>query len=186
MDTNINFAKYLMPEKFIECNHRDIKMAAKQLKGKYDIETVLNTYAFVDSSLKYEKNESVGAVEVLETGVGKCTDFSDLFVALLRANKIPAKTIHGIVVDANSNNPQHQWSEAYLQKQGWVRFDPTFRCPIIKVGKNYEMKIRNTYIETGEGRNDSELKGWPLHYDYTSESYGGQVRMKEFFDVVSK
>ena len=185
-DTNVNFAKYLMPEKFIECNHRDIKMAAKQLKAKNDIETTLNTFAFVDSSVKYKRNESIGAVEVLETGVGKCTDFSDLFVALLRANKIPAKTVQGIVVDSQHDNPLHQWSEVYLQKQGWVRFDPTFRSAIYKVDNHYEMNLKNVYIETGEGRNDSELKGEALHYEYKTDSYGAGVKMKSSYDVVSK
>ena len=185
-DTNVNFAKYLMPEKFIESNNRDIKNAAKQVKGKNDIETVINTFAFVDSSVKYKRNESIGAAEVLESGVGKCTDFSDLFVAMLRANKMPAKTMHGIVVDSRDKNPLHQWSEVYLQKQGWVRFDPTFRSAIYKVDKHYEMNLKNTYIETGEGRNDSELGEHAIIFNYVSNSYEGEVKQKISFDVVSK
>jgi|GEM_PF-1577934 len=185
-DTNVNLAKYLMPEKFIECNNRDIKNAAKQVKGKNDIETVINTFEFVDSSVKYKKNESIGAVEVLESGEGKCTDFSDLFVAMLRANKIPAKTVHGIVVDARDKNPLHQWSEVYLQKQGWVRFDPTFRSAIYKVDNHYEMNLKNTYIETGEGRNDKEMEGHAVTFNYKTDSNGGEVKRKISFEVVSK
>jgi transglutaminase-like putative cysteine protease len=104
---------------------------------------------------------------------------------LLRANKIPAKSVCGIVVDSQSENPLHAWTEVYLRKQGWVRFDPTFRCPITKVENHYEMAIQNRYIDLAEGRNEKELQWHPLHSEYKFDSYGAYVKRKAFFDVHS-
>ena len=184
-DTIVNFSRYLKPEKFIECKDRAIVASSVQLKQRTDIETAIRTYEFVDSSLKYKKKESIGAAEVLESGEGKCTDFSDLFVALLRANRIPAKSVCGIVVDTQDANPLHAWTEVYLRKQGWVRFDPTFRCPVTQIGKNYSMAIQNRYIDLAEGRNEKELQWHPVHFEYKADTNEGSVKLRGGFDAYS-
>lgn len=68
-----------------------------------------------------------GALAVLHTRSGICTDFADLYTAMLRTAHIPARLIDGYV--ANNGGGQggfHQWVEFYLPGSGWVAADPTW------------------------------------------------------------
>jgi len=152
-NSDTSLSRYLIPEPFIESNSSEIIEVAQNLKQKTDIETVMKTYFYVKDHIRYKLKEAIGAKEVLESGVGKCMDFSDLFVALLRANKIPAKSVNGMTVEYG-NTPFHAWPEAYLKKQGWVQFDPTGnQSNIRQEGNNYKMNIKNKYVIFSEGRN---------------------------------
>ena len=169
-DTAIDFQPYLKEERFIETNSKEIIQTAATLKATTDIETVINTYTYVNEHITYKKKKAIGAEAVLETGEGKCTDFSDLFIALLRVNKIPAKVVRGFVVNPNSENPFHQWAEAYLEKQGWVLFDPTTtHISISKEGKDYKLNQKNKYVILSEKRSDAILNsidGGHFYYYY--------------------
>lgn len=174
---------YLVAEPYIETNSEKIIAIAKDLKRKTDIETIIETFNYVKQHISYEVKDAVGAEKVLESGVGKCMDYSDLFVALLRANKIPAKSMFGIVVHEVSSNPLHAWSEAYLKKQGWVRFDATTgHSDITRDGNNYKMRITNKYVTLSEGRNDPELRASLYHYNY-NYAPGGALKVKHDVDI---
>ena len=180
---NQDFKKYLVAEENIETGSEKITSVAKTLRQRTDIETIMKTFDYVTNHIRYEKNDAIGAEKVLALGIGKCMDYSDLFVALLRTNNIPAKSIFGIVVDELGKNPLHAWPEAYLQKQGWVRFDPTTgNSEIIPNGKNYKIRIDNTYITLSEGRNDPELHTSILSY-YVDPIYADKVNIDVSFDI---
>jgi len=181
-----DLSKYLVAEKNIETESPKIIAAATTLKQKTDIETVMKTFDYVTNSIRYEVNAAIGAEKVLETKVGKCMDYSDLFVALLRANKIPAKSMFGMVVDYDGPNPLHAWPEAYLKKQGWIRFDPTTgNSDISTSGKNYVMHISNTYIVLSEGRNDMELHANIFESSYKC-SDECNVKINVSFDIAGQ
>ena len=183
--TEKNLQKYLVAEPNIESESPKIIAVAASLKQKTDIETAIKTFEYVKSTITYERNPPIGAEKVLETGVGKCMDYSDLFVALLRANNIPAKSMFGIVVDYSGDNPLHAWSEVYLKKQGWIRFDATTtHSEITSVGKNYLMKISNKYVFLAEGRNDPELHVHQYHYSYNC-THGTEIKVKLSFDIAA-
>ena len=68
---------------------------------------------------------------------GKCADINSLFVALARAEGIPARDVFGVRVAASKlgykslgkavgdiTGAQHCRSEVYLQQYGWVPMDP--------------------------------------------------------------
>ncbi len=177
-------ANYLVSEPNIEASSEKIIAVAQQLKRKTDIETVVETFEYVKQHISYEKNPAIGAEKVLESGVGKCMDYSDLFVALLRANGIPAKSVFGIVVHEVSANPLHAWSEAYLKQQGWVRFDPTAgHSDIRKDGANYKMRISNKYVTLSEGRNDPEMRASLYRYNYRYAGTAGSVKVKRSIEI---
>ncbi|HAO09416.1 MAG TPA: hypothetical protein DCQ50_21090 [Chryseobacterium sp.] len=183
--TNFNLSRYLEPERFIESESPQIIALAATLKQKTDIETVMKTFEYVKENIHYELKEAIGAEQVLSSHVGKCMDFSDLFVALLRANKIPAKSEFGMDVDSYDSNPLHAWPEAYLKKQGWVRFDPTTgHSSIEHDGKNYIMKIDNKYITLSEGRNEPELRMRQYQYSYFC-TRGSTVSVKASYDIAA-
>ena len=63
--------------------------------------------------------------ELLNTRAGKCTDINSMFVALCRANGIPAREMFGVRInnDVITGN-QHCWAQFYLPGTGWVYADP--------------------------------------------------------------
>ncbi len=103
-------------------------------------------YLFVLNNLKYDftilsNTESFrkGAVQSLidQKGTG-CTEFTDLYITLLRAMGIPARELDGyaIATEDSSKTPLsldlrggdllHTWVEFYDPKLGWVPVDPTW------------------------------------------------------------
>ncbi len=182
-DIATDLSKYLIAEKDIESDNPKILETAANLKKNTDVETVVNSFNYVKDNIRYELKKEIGAEKVLETGVGKCMDFSDLLVALCRANKIPAKSVFGIVVDENAENPLHAWPEVYLKKQGWVLFDPTTgHSEVGTSGKNFLLDVENKYITLAEGRNDPEFKASPYIITYSSEN-DGTVKVDTDFHI---
>lgn len=68
------------------------------------------------------------AVEAFKLKRGVCQDGTHIFIAAARHLGIPARYIGGHYCRIDENAPQeagHAWAEAYIDKLGWVGFDPT-------------------------------------------------------------
>ncbi len=66
---------------------------------------------------------------------GHCTDLNSTFVALCRANGIPAREMFGIRMNDDATGGQHCWAEFYLPGTGWVFADPGDALKAIKSKK---------------------------------------------------
>jgi len=119
--------QWLISEKFIESDAIEIREAAERLKGKGIEETLRNTMEFVVEVIaqyQYHSGDK-GALWALQSRIGDCTEYSDLFVALARANNIPARVCEGYSLPPIvGHTPKHNWVEAYVEPHGWVPFDP--------------------------------------------------------------
>jgi hypothetical protein len=75
------------------------------------------------------QSEERGAVWALEKGVGDCSEYSYLFVALCRAAEIPARVQAGFAFHrvGEALEDGHMWAEYYLENYGWVPVDATWR-----------------------------------------------------------
>lgn len=65
---------------------------------------------------------------VLKNKHGVCQDFTHLFLAIARKNKIPARYVSGYLHQGNGffgDSQMHAWAEAYVPFVGWIGFDPT-------------------------------------------------------------
>lgn len=161
--------KYLSAEKYIESNNLSIKKVADSLKKENDLETIVQTYIFVKNHLTYYSDgnpDTVGALSALQKGFGDCSEYSDLFIALLRANKIPARTARGIFINYWGPNPWHAWAEVYVPKNGWVIFDPSRKHSIVNDGEKFQnVAHSNNYMIFSQERHDPLInKG--VHYSY--------------------
>ena len=169
--------KYLSAEKYIESNNPSIKKVAESLKKENDLETIVQTYIFVKNHLTYYSDgnpDTVGALSALQKGFGDCSEYSDLFIALLRANKIPARTVRGIFINYWGPNPWHAWAEVYVPKNGWVIFDPSRKHSIVNDGEKFQnVAHSNNYMIFSQERHDPLInKG--VHYSYFS--YGSNTK----------
>jgi len=104
-----DIAKHLLPSPYIESTDPKIKKLAPQVIADKD-EAWLKTEAIFDwvrENVKYEFAEAIKpAVAALDDGVGDCEELSSLFIALCRANKIPARAVWV---------PGHTYPEFYLE-----------------------------------------------------------------------
>lgn len=126
----------LLPTEFWQANDTVILELAKKYKTPKEI------YDFVVNFLSYDFERvkpnvvRLGALDALKNPKSAiCMEFTDLFIAIARAAKIPAREINGF---AYTENPKiqplslvsdilHSWPEYWDQnKKTWVAIDPTW------------------------------------------------------------
>jgi transglutaminase-like putative cysteine protease len=85
-------------------------------------------FEFVNQKIQYFINNRRDPASVaLKTLKGDCSEYSDLFVALLRGGGIPAKVVHGVIIDNAKNRIEpHAWCEYFSPELGWIQCDPTW------------------------------------------------------------
>lgn len=100
-------AKYLSPSPFIESkDKRILSLAATFANQQPAWNKAEAIYDWVRANVKYQFAEQIKpATAALADGVGDCEELSSLFIALCRANKIPARAVWV---------PGHTYPEFYL------------------------------------------------------------------------
>jgi hypothetical protein len=85
-------------------------------------------FEFTNQKISYQINNTrEDAATTMKSRTGDCSEYSDLFVAILRAGKIPAKIVHGWTFELKTLSLQpHAWCEFFAPKQGWLACDPTW------------------------------------------------------------
>jgi hypothetical protein len=103
------YEKCLLPSPFIESNDAKIRALAKEL-GANEPDPWKKAEIYFDwvrSHVRYQFAEEIKpAVAALKDGVGDCEELSSLFIALCRAEKIPARAVWV---------PGHTYPEFYLE-----------------------------------------------------------------------
>ena len=127
-----NLARFLEPDRLVPINSRFHELAAEITRGKNgDVEKAYAIYDYVFHTLRYDKSGTGwgrgDAMWACDSKHGNCTDFHSLFMALMRAERIPARFEIGFPLPANSSvgdiSGYHCWSEFYLSGLGWVPVD---------------------------------------------------------------
>ncbi len=178
---------FLKHEKNIEKDHTEIQQIAESINGQTQIDIVKNIYNYVIDNLKYttHNGKDWSAVKALQWKKGDCTEYSDLFVALCRAKKIPARFAAGYTVRFDNISPKHNWAEVFLQDYGWVPFDPSWGDV-----KNFILRdrafsrMRPVYMYLTHIRNDEVIN----NYQFAGYKYWGdraKVRDSIEFKIIS-
>ncbi len=103
--------------------------------------------------------------DVIENRHGVCQDFSHLFIAIARLNKIPARYVSGFLHQGSGyfgDSQMHAWVEAYIPNIGWIGFDPTNNLLVnhnhIKVshGRDYKDCAPLKGIVYSQGNNETK------------------------------
>ncbi len=102
-------SRFLSPSPYIESRHESIrKLAPEIVADKAEAwDKVLAIFDWVRAKVKYKFDTQIkSSTAALEDGVGDCEEMTSLFIALCRANGIPARMVWV---------PQHCYPEFYLQ-----------------------------------------------------------------------
>lgn len=135
-DPDASVAIYLRPEALVESDHPELRAALGEVFPEgidpkapaYDVAWAIYEWVLEHSSyqLNAERGRASklwGALDLLRTGRGECSEYSALFVALCRAAGIPARSQVGFW--AKKELSPHVWAEFHLPGVGWVPVDPS-------------------------------------------------------------
>lgn len=136
IDSNA-MSESLGPSEYWESDDpRIIEKAEELASGSTLILDILTAdYEFIVDAIDYddfkfgERNTRKGAIETLEGGSSVCMEYSDLLIALARAQGIPARAAYGYGYDPKFSPDQqeeHQWVQAWIPDYGWLTIDPTW------------------------------------------------------------
>ncbi len=105
---------------------------------------------------------------------GFCSHYATAFVYLMRVAKIPARVVTGYqgekfnelgdfleIRQANA----HAWAEVWLEKQGWIRIDPTAAVAPERIEQdvNIDLQIANGEVNFLRNQKQSILGKWFKH-----------------------
>jgi transglutaminase-like putative cysteine protease len=123
---------FIQPELHIEsANPQIVDLATELSRGKGTAcQQVRSFYDYAGNDLVYTYNGSNwGAQAALGPMGADCTEYTDLLVALSRAQGIPARYFEGLLYLNQSTGSiariEHAWPDVYLPATGWVALDPT-------------------------------------------------------------
>lgn len=133
-------SRYTSSTHYWQANDPDIVVKAQTAVGgnqkvvdaiKTINKIVVDTLTYNNEKIKY--NYRQGASKALkEPDNAVCLEYSDLMIAMLRAQGIPARMPVGYAYSGNLkasravSDSLHSWVEAYVPKVGWINVDPTW------------------------------------------------------------
>lgn len=130
-----NLSHYLEANAFINYKEPNIVDLARQIANDSGdiVDIAWNSYKWIIDNIYYQ--QVVGewdASLTLRNGEGASAELSNLFVALMRANDIPARRVSGWGNHFEKGEElyltrfAHGWAEFYLPEFGWVPVDPAW------------------------------------------------------------
>ena len=153
------------PELHIEsANPQIVALAAQLSQGKATVcQRVRAFYDYIGNTLVYTYNgANWGAQAALGPMGADCTEYSDLLVALSRAQGIPARYFEGILYlnqgTSSLAKTEHAWPDVYMPSVGWVALDPTLGRILVNRDR-YFAHYTPDHIMITLGANPSVLRG---------------------------
>ncbi|WFO17006.1 transglutaminase family protein [Cellulophaga baltica 4] len=132
----------------------------------FDNLQALNTWTYQSIYFKVGVTDVNTTLDnIITKRYGVCQDFTHLFCAIARNNKIPTRYVSGYLHQGNGyfgDSQMHAWAEAYIPTIGWVGFDPTNNVLVasnhIKVchGKDYQDCAPLKGIVYSQGQNETQ------------------------------
>jgi len=167
--------------KFMIDDARVVNLArriAGQKTNCYEI--ARDIFEHVVSHTRYNMDDSWEvAPEIIERGVGSCSEYSFALIALCRAAGVPARYVGSIVVrgdDASTDYGYfHRWPEVYLPNYGWVPMDPSTGRGIFKTPADRAKAVgyrASKYLITTTSGGPSEYLLWNYNSEAVWQSKG--------------
>lgn len=133
-----NIRKYLEPTRLTNYNHPEIINAADSIVNMGDsltLKLINHCLKYVSERIEYDnelameldggKCTTLPVKEILERGKGTCSEYTNLFIALMRRLDIPCRMAVGYIYMPDRNfEGSHAWAECYIDDYGWLAVDP--------------------------------------------------------------
>lgn len=125
-------SRFLLPDSLVPIDGRIKELADSLTRGKGGPrEMARAVYDYIFKTLRYDKSGTGwgrgDAVWACNAKRGNCTDFHSLFIALMRAEKIPARFEIGFPLPKNFREGEipgyHCWAEFFVDGEGWIPVD---------------------------------------------------------------
>lgn len=167
-----NLETYAGPAPFVETGHPLLKKQAGRLKQSSALETARATYGWVAHSLtdKGYIEQDRGALHAYQSGVGDCTEFMYLYMALTRINGIASRGVGGFIVNDNSVlDPRnyHNWSQSYLDGS-WRNVDPNRKVFLEKESRYLGFRVL-------EDQPEESAKGLSQSLAFVGQETAGKI-----------
>jgi len=129
LEDNSSKEKYLKNTPFLNLDSKEISLAAKKFEKSKDPIKDISFFVYEHISDKKEGIPLIPALSILKGKAGDCTEHAVLTIALLRANKIPARAVMGVILSQEFLGKKnifvyHMWAEAFI-KGKWIIVDST-------------------------------------------------------------
>jgi transglutaminase-like putative cysteine protease len=135
---------YVNGSPYIEVKHQQIRALNKEIfqdldENASDWRRVETIYDYVLEHIDYVEGPDKGALETLRDGQADCQGRSALFIAICRANKIPARMVwvHG-----------HAYPEFYLENEAGEGY--WYPCESAGTRSFGEMPLARTILQKGD------------------------------------
>jgi transglutaminase-like putative cysteine protease len=124
--------KYLEATGKIQSDSDEITKLAKEIMGnEKDIAKIASKAAkWTHDNIEYDKQltqdisqgyiGSRDAIETLRLRKGTCSEYTNVFIAVMRNLGVPTRFVTGIIYKGS----YHAWAEFYLKDVGWIPVDP--------------------------------------------------------------
>ncbi len=128
----VGVRRFLLPDRLVPVDGRIGELAQENTRGRQGVvDRAYALYDYVFHALRYDKSGTGwgrgDALWACDAKHGNCTDFHSLFIALARAEKIPARFEIGFPLPENAHEGAipgyHCWAEFYVDGPGWVPVD---------------------------------------------------------------
>ncbi|MEM6321497.1 MAG: 7TM domain-containing protein [Bacteroidota bacterium] len=161
---------YLQATEHIQSTDPKIDALAKQLKSSGIVETLQNNFNFINQITNSSTGVLTDALTALRRNRASCNGKSRLFVALCRAQGIPARVVGGIILENASKRTSHLWAAVYYQGH-WIPFD---------VLNQYFARLPTNYVElyTGDEFLITHTKGIEFDYQFRIQRKYGTLHQQ--------
>jgi hypothetical protein len=155
--SNRDLRIYLGPSPYIESTHSKIRSLAKQIikdkASESDWRKVESIYDWVRVNIKYSDGALKSSYQALKDKSGRNEELTSLFIALCRANKVPARMVW---------LPGHCYPEFYLEdadgKGHW------FPCQLVGAREFGGMADWRPILQKGDNHRDPDRRGKKLRF----------------------
>lgn len=196
--------KYLLADKYWEVDNPAVKLKLTEILGQNppatNLEKARLIHRYVASYLKYDSSrlssatiDRLGAVTALNNpNSAVCMEYTDLFIALVRAAGIPAREIDGFAYTSNptlrplslSKDVLHAWPEFWDEGRGWVMVDPTWESTTGGVDYFSQFDLNHFAFAIKGLSSDNPVAAGSYKYDGV-ESHDVKVTLSEI-DFIAK
>ena len=134
----LNIKKYLEPTLLTNYNHPEIQNIADSIlnmKDSITIEIIKRALKYSSKRIEFDNDlakeldkgtcTTLAVETILKRGKGTCSEYTNLFLALMRKIGIPCRMAVGYIYIPEQNfQGSHAWAECYIDNYGWIAVDP--------------------------------------------------------------